>query len=407
MKLDSFNSQIEGDMPQPGAATILIVEDSEIQAELLRVTIASAGYKVLLARDGAQGLAMAREEQPSAVVSDVAMPVMNGYELCTHLREDPRLRETPVILLTALTQAQDVIHGLNAGADCYVTKPYDPLLLLSRLAALLAEPPTRAQGTLAMQASIDGTTHQVKAAPQLVLNLLIWTYEDAVRQNHQLQLAKDALEVSRLTLDRKVQERTLKLVRLNDELALEIERRQGLEKQLRELALLDPLTGLYNRRFLHDALEREGARSLRSEQPLGIIMLDIDFFKDINDRHGHLAGDLVLKWLGQFLRDGVRGEDVACRYGGEEFTLLVPGASRENAAQRAEQIRRGVQTESLLEFHGQVIGPITVSLGVSAYQKSSDKPGCVADALQAADLALYRAKQQGRNRLVLADMEDE
>jgi len=386
-----------------GTSTILVVEDSAIQAELLRRTIAAAGYTVLVARDGAEGLAMAQAHRPTAVISDVTMPVMDGFAMCSRLRQDPELRDTPVILLTALSDAQDVVHGLNAGADAYVTKPYRGPYLLTRLAELLAEPPPRDEAALTTSVKINGTTFQVHAGTRQILGLLVSTYENAIVQNRELVVAQDALAMTNHELEEKVRSRTLELERANADLHQEVARRQVLEQQLRELALLDPLTGLFNRRLLQDALEREAARAHRTGLPLGIIMLDIDLFKRINDVHGHVAGDEVLRWLGQFLHDSVRGEDVACRYGGEEFTLLVPGASRENVVLRAEQIRLGVESGSMIEFNGQQVGPITVSLGVAVfYAGATSGPTCVADALHAADAALYSAKQQGRNRVVQA-----
>ena len=390
-------------MSPEAATTILVVEDSAIQAELLRRTVAAAGYAVLVARDGAQGLAMAKAHRPTAVISDVTMPVMDGFEMCSRLRQDPDLRDTPVILLTALSDARDVMHGLNAGADCYVTKPYLGPYLLARLAELLVDPPPRDEAALALSVKIHGVASEILAPPTQILKLLVMTYESAILQNRELVAAQDALERSNVQLEDKVRARTTELECSNAELTQEIHRRRSLEEQLRELSLLDPLTGLYNRRLLQDALEREAARARRSGLPLGIVMLDIDHFKHINDQHGHAGGDLVLKWLGRFLLDSVRGEDIACRYGGEEFTLLVPGASLENTAARAEQIRRGVQAGSMLEFNGEQIGPITLSLGVAVFHADDVGQTGVVDALHAADAALYRAKQQGRNQTVRAN----
>lgn len=400
----SIAASQSGSTPVTGVpATILVVEDSAIQAELLRRAVAAEGYTVLVAKDGAQGLAMAREHRPNAIVSDITMPVMNGFELCSLVRQEEALRDTLVILLSALSDTLDVVHGLNAGADAYVTKPYHGPHLLARLAQLLAEPPRRDEAVLPLSVNIAGNFCQVQAAPSQMLNLLVLTYEGAVLQNRELLLAQDELGRFNTELEQKVLARTLELDRSNQELKQEILRREGLEQQLRELAMLDALTGLYNRRLLQDALEREAARSLRNKRPLGIIMIDIDHFKRINDCYGHAGGDQVLKWLGRYLRDSVRGEDVACRYGGEEFTLLVPGATLQNAADRAEHIRMGVQDGSLIEFHHQMIEPITVSLGVAVYDAEGPAAMGVSDALVAADAAMYCAKMQGRNRVVMAD----
>ena len=187
---------------------ILIVEDSAVQAELLRRTVETAGYAALVAKDGSEGLALARAQRPAAVISDVRMPEMDGYEMCRRMRLEQDLRDTPVIMLTELSEAADVIRGLNAGADRYVTKPYDERLLLSRLADLLANPPARAEAPLAMRASIDAVAYPVHASGQQVLNLLVSTYENAVLQNRELAAARQSL-------DAKIQE----LARSNSELA--------------------------------------------------------------------------------------------------------------------------------------------------------------------------------------------
>lgn len=216
----------------PERPTILVVEDSAIQAELLRRVVAAAGYTVLVAKDGAEGLAMAQAHRPTAVVSDVTMPVMDGFEMCSRLRQDPELRDTPVILLTALSDAQDVVHGLNAGADAYVTKPYRGPYLLSCLAELLAEPPPRDEAALTTSVKINGTPFQVHARTGQILGLLVSTYENAIVQNRELVVAQDALAMANHELEEKVRSRTLELDRANADLHQEVVRRQLLEQQL-------------------------------------------------------------------------------------------------------------------------------------------------------------------------------
>ena len=177
-------------------ASILVVEDSPLQAELLRRTIERAGYAVLVAGNGADGLALAAAHRPAAVVSDVNMPVMDGYEMCRRLREQAALATTPVILLTSLSDTADVIHGLNAGADCYVTKPYDERLLVNCIRALLHPhaTDTSAAERGPARVSIDGTGHVVMPRDlRQVLNLLVSTYESAVLQNRELRRTQETL----------------------------------------------------------------------------------------------------------------------------------------------------------------------------------------------------------------------
>lgn len=173
-----------------GASTILIVEDSAVQAELLRRTIKAAGYATLIARSGAEGLAAATAAHPAAVISDIAMPGMDGYEMCKRLRQDPTLRAMPVILLTKLSESTDVIRGINAGASYYVTKPYDGHYLLSRLKALLAEPFTGDDATIRTTVEIEGQHYEVNADARRLLTLLISTYSNSVLQYRELASIK-------------------------------------------------------------------------------------------------------------------------------------------------------------------------------------------------------------------------
>lgn len=171
-----------------------------------------------------------------------------------------------------------------------------------------------------------------------------------------------------------------------------------MQESLRDMAVRDPLTGLFNRRYLEETLEREFCRATRQGSSLALIMLDIDHFKRFNDNYGHDAGDVLLRELGPFLQRYVRGSDVACRYGGEEFILTMPGCSLETACQRAEALRQAVK---ILQVHcgHRTLEAITLSFGVAAFPDHGDNLDAV---LQATDAALYRAKQEGRDRVVAA-----
>jgi diguanylate cyclase (GGDEF)-like protein len=171
-----------------------------------------------------------------------------------------------------------------------------------------------------------------------------------------------------------------------------------LRDTLRIQSICDPLTGLFNRRYMVESLERELHRATRSERPLGAILVDIDHFKKYNDTYGHEAGDALLKELGKFLQGQVRGGDIACRYGGEEFALILPEASPEVTLRRAEQMREGVKRLNVVH-HGQPLGRIALSLGVAAHPGDGQTPQ---ELLRAADAALYQAKERGRDRVVVS-----
>lgn len=171
-----------------------------------------------------------------------------------------------------------------------------------------------------------------------------------------------------------------------------------LRETLRQQVIRDPLTGLFNRRYLDETLEREIPRVRRKRATLGVIMLDLDHFKRFNDTYGHQAGDGLLQTLGKFLETQVRQEDIACRYGGEEFVLIMPEASLDVAQQRAEEIRREVPHLQVVH-QGHSLESTTVSLGVAIFP---DHGATGEDVLRAADDAMYKAKAAGRNRVMMA-----
>ncbi|HVA40980.1 MAG TPA: PAS domain S-box protein [Candidatus Binataceae bacterium] len=171
-----------------------------------------------------------------------------------------------------------------------------------------------------------------------------------------------------------------------------------LRESLKEESIRDPLTALFNRRYLSETLAREFARARRAGAPLAVVMLDVDHFKRFNDRFGHSAGDVVLRELGAFLKRSIRADDLACRYGGEEFCLILPQTGRDGAQQRAESIRAGV-ARLALKSEGGALEPVTLSLGVALFPEDGDSAESL---MRAADVALYQAKREGRNRVVMS-----
>ena len=176
-------------------------------------------------------------------------------------------------------------------------------------------------------------------------------------------------------------------------------RRREAQKKLHEQTIRDPLTGLFNRRYLDESLERELSRAKRDGLPLSLLMVDIDCFKKLNDSYGHQAGDEVLKRLGDLLSRGARGGDLPCRYGGEEFLLVLPTMSLESAVERADQWRVAFAGERV-EFADQALSA-TLSVGVASFP---DHGATRDELIRAADQALYAAKNAGRNQVVVASV---
>jgi diguanylate cyclase (GGDEF)-like protein len=174
-----------------------------------------------------------------------------------------------------------------------------------------------------------------------------------------------------------------------------------LRETTRNLSIRDPLTGLFNRRYMQEVLSQEQHRTRRNDAQLAVIMIDIDHFKKFNDTFGHDGGDAVLRSLGEFLKKQVRGSDIACRFGGEEFLLILSPSTTDGARLRAEKIREEAALLSV-NHASRDLGAITLSLGVAMLPGSGADGAAV---IKAADLALYEAKHGGRNRVVMAAIE--
>jgi len=299
---------------------ILIAEDDPISRRLLEAKLAKWGFKVIVTKDGDSAWQVLQsDDAPRIAILDWMMPVMDGVEVCRRMRKEQREPYTYIILLTALHRDEDLVTGLEAGADDYITKPFKADELRARLRA------------------------------------------------------------------------GVRIIELQNDL---IEAREA----LREKATHDPLTGLWNHEEILHILERELARAQREEEAVSLIIGDLDHFKRVNDTYGHPAGDAVLRLTADRMRSLVRSYDSIGRYGGEEFFVVLPGCDRECAITIAERIRLGVGSD-LMEVSGAVI-PVTISLGLGVKRKGNhfDWNSLV----QAADQALYRAKEKGRNRLEIA-----
>ena len=287
---------------------ILVVDDDPITRLALESLLAQRGYQVITAVDGEQAYELLqKEDAPRLAIVDWMMPGMSGVDLCRKLRDADSTSRTHVIMLTGKRSKEDLVAGLDAGADDYVRKPFD----------------------------IDELHARLRAAQRLI----------------------------------------------------------GLQDHLRVRANVDELTGLLNRSAIRDVLRRLLAQAAREGTAVSVVLADIDNFKQLNDTHGHLAGDAALRRLAKLLGARLRPYDMAGRYGGEEFLIVLPGCGLEDACDVAERVRTYVASQAILTPAGSL--KLTLSFGVAS---------SVGDALEleelvrAADKALYQAKQAGRNR---------
>jgi diguanylate cyclase (GGDEF)-like protein len=299
---------------------VLIAEDDALLRQMLQGQLAASGYELVTAANGLEAWEMLQREHFRMLLVDWMMPGLDGPDLIRRIRGAGWTGYTYIILLTARSGRDDVVEGLNAGADDYVTKPF----------------------------------------------------------RHEELLARMGVGARILHLES----------RLSESLARE-----------EALATRDSLTGLPNRRALYDRARAELSRAARENGSVGVILVDLDHFKRINDQFGHAAGDEALCRVGEVLQRARREYDFTGRWGGEEFLVILPGATLAQAGLVAERIRTAMETITLRQEGATPIA-LRASMGVASASPAA-RPLGLDELLLQADDALYRAKAGGRNRVCL------
>ena len=308
------------DSPAP-ELKVLVVDDSPIYRKLVEQSLSQEHCKVLMAKNGRQALDLFARHRPALVITDWTMPDISGLELCRRIRAEVQTFYAYVILLTGNTDKEEVIEGLAAGADDYLTKPFHP-----------------------------GELHARVKVGRRIADL------------HQQLQAKN--------------------------------------RELEEMALTDPLTGLPNRRAIDAWATHEVNAAARHDFPVWVAMADLDHFKRINDTHGHDAGDIVLKCFAQVLKSNTRRSNICGRLGGEEFLVVITHVEeRDNVAIAIERIRKQFETQTFT-VAGHTFGA-TASFGIAGFRGTT--PPKFSDLVARADAAMYSAKHKGRNRVEFAD----
>ena len=303
---------------------VLLAEDDPISRRLFEKILTREGFSVTTVANGREAFDLFRRQFFPLVLTDWQMPEMEGPELCRAIRAQNPDRYVFIVMLTSKGAKDDIISGLSAGADDYLTKPAHPAELVARI--------------------------------------------------------KTGIRI--LELERSLKDAV-------DEIHL--------------MSITDPLTGIYNRGYINQHLPQEIRRALRYGRELSLLMCDIDHFKRVNDTHGHLAGDIVLKTFADILSSAIRQQvDWAGRYGGEEFLIVLPETNIKGAMILAERLRRDI-ADKTINTSGHAIR-ITTSFGVTGFAPATGPQGGEALTpemlLQEADALLYQAKDEGRNRVL-------
>lgn len=295
---------------------VLLIDDSKFVHRILGARLRSESISLIGEADGKAGYERAVQDQPELILLDLDMPVMDGYETLRVLKEDPKTRDIPVIVLSGMDSSQDKVMAFDLGAVDFVTKPFELTELRARV--------------------------------------------------------RSSLKMSTLL------------------------------RMLAQKAKIDGLSGLYNRAYFDERLQEEYDRAIRHGHSMSIAMIDLDEFKSINDTYGHPAGDMVISGIASVIQQECRSIDVACRYGGEEFVLIMPETNPEQAFILCNRIRERCAQMTWSQHPSRAV---TLSVGLVGADDGSTISCTPSAWVEMADRNLYQAKQSGRNRVIASSVD--
>lgn len=452
-------------------ARILIVDDEVKNIKLFKAFLAPENYELITAENGQEALFQVRQNSPDAILLDIMMPGINGFEVTRRLKQNEATAGIPIILVTALSGDENRTRGLNAGADEFLTKPVQRAELVARVGSMLKlkrfqeQLCGRQQTEVQMDAAVDNPLSgreristiliveddekdalllqkQIEHEPFLVKRVASGEAAVAEALNKPTDLilldimlpGMDGFEVcQRLKGDDQTKNIQIAMITSLRDLEYRIRgTEQGADDYLvkpvesRELkarvnallkkksyidklhsryeealnrAISDGLTGLFNHAYFKRFFELEIKRSLRQKHPISLLLLDLDNFKQVNDRLGHLTGDRVLVEVAKAIKNTVREVDFAARYGGEEFAVILPYADMETARDVAERIRQAIYTNTGLHGSKTRIQPISASIGIALFP---DDGLDIEVLIRKADEMMYLAKQCGKNQVCVS-----
>jgi len=417
---------------------ILIIDDSSINISLLE-SILELEYDVSAATSAQAALVVLENDSlPDLILLDIVMPVMDGYQFLKCIKENTRLCDIPVIFITAKNTESSEVEGFRLGAVDFITKPIAPEIVTMRVQTHLRLKQqkneiiqqqqllksifeTMSDGVIVCNENGHVTAINTQLTvlwPSITQSVLgerigdvfqkfIFPYltEDKADMAEVLEYITDAYTPLSGTIDLGGQRhyrfisKPLEKYEGNKGRIIcfyDISSEVNLRKNLERIAITDELTSLYNRRYFNHVILREAMIAQNENNMLGVLIADIDFFKQVNDTYGHTAGDRVLEVVAKEISRQLRSVDFCFRYGGEEFAILLPNTDIKGIVDVGKRIMKRV---SELDIEGL---QVTLSIGAALIELSSDDEVCIDTLVNAADKELYRAKDNGRNRMFLS-----
>ena len=452
-------------------ANILVVDDIDQNIRLMEAKLLSEYYTVYTATSGYQALEVLKQHKIDVILLDCMMPEMDGFETCKLIKANPDTTHIPVVIVTALSDMEDRVHGLEVGADEFLTKPVDDKSLFARIKSLVRIKYIIDELKLRNDTNIELGVRTVDLYQDFSRSNIILINDDIVEARHitnvlnqftnNIRVVSDGNMIHTLLADGFRPDATIISCQLDgqdplrllaslradenvgyssimmlaeedkvdmvykaldmgasDYLMVPIEQSEliaRIKTQLRKkyyqdalrkdlaqemnLAIKDELSGLYNRRYFDKHLLRIATKAEKEGRNLYLMMIDVDYFKDVNDSYGHAAGDQLIKDVSNLISMNMRAEDTIARYGGEEFVVIIYDILELEVIKIAERLKHAVEEYAFKVPGSSEVITKTISIGLTRYHVGE----IISEFLSRSDKALYKAKHGGRNKVVVLD----